>query len=57
MPDGMLWSMHLGPSDDVVGAVGFSAHLFDQSGVDVRVDQYLGVLDRLLAAPAAPLRG
>ena len=55
MPDGMLWSMHLGPSDDVVGAVGFSAHLFEQARVDEHVDRYVGLLARLLADPAAEL--
>ncbi len=57
MPDGMLWSMHLGPSDDVVGAVGFSAHLFRQDTVDALVERYRGVLDRLLADPSAAVRG
>lgn len=55
MPDGMLWSLHLGPSDDIVGALGFSAHLFAQARVDTAVDEYLHLLRVLLLAPDAPL--
>lgn len=55
MPDGMLWSLHVGPSDDLVGALGFSRHRFDQPRVDRHVDEYCGLLRSLLAAPDAPL--
>ncbi|MGN9910206.1 condensation domain-containing protein [Phytohabitans sp. LJ34] len=55
MPDGMLWSLHLGPSDDIVGALGFSAHLFEQKTVDVFVERYLTLLSTLLSRPDAQL--
>ncbi|MCG5438993.1 condensation domain-containing protein [Micromonospora foliorum] len=55
MPDGILWSLHLGPSDDIVGAIGFSAHLFDQKTIDDLVDRYLHLLRELLTRPDAAL--
>jgi hypothetical protein len=55
MPDGMLWSLHLGPSDDIVGALGFSAHLFDDATVHALVDRYEDLLRRLLTTPDAAL--
>ncbi|WP_412543668.1 condensation domain-containing protein [Longispora sp. K20-0274] len=55
IPDGMLWSLHLGPSSDIVGALGYSTHLFDRNTVDAFAADYRATLARLLADPDAPL--
>ena len=54
IPDGMLWSMHLG-ADEVVGALGFSRHLFRAAAVDREVADYLDVLAEVLGDPGAPV--
>jgi len=50
IPDGLLWSMHLSDTE-VVGALGFSRHLFDQAEIDEQVAGYLDVLGDMLADP------
>jgi hypothetical protein len=48
IPDGMLWSVHLGETE-AVGAIGFSRHLFDLAEVDDQVAGYLAVLGEMVA--------
>lgn len=54
IPDGMLWSMHVSGTE-IVGAVGFSRHLFDAAELDEQVTSYLGVLGEMLADLDAPI--
>jgi hypothetical protein len=56
IPDGMLWSMHLGETE-VLGALGYSRHLFDHAQVDEQVADYLAVLGEMVADLDAPIAG
>ncbi|MEV0001776.1 condensation domain-containing protein [Micromonospora sp. NPDC050980] len=51
IPDGMLWSVHVGPSDDLVGAIGFSSHLYRTSTVDGLAQRFVALLGELVARP------
>lgn len=55
IPDGMLWGLQLGPSDDILGDVAFSSNLYDEDSVVAMVGSFQRVLARLLADPDAPL--
>jgi len=57
IPDGMLWSLQLGPTDDIVGQLGFSSSLFDGGTVTAMVAEFRRVLGEVVAAPDAPLSG
>jgi len=49
-PDGMIWSMHLSPTE-VVGGLSFSRHLFQQAEVHQQVAEFLNVIGELVADP------
>jgi hypothetical protein len=55
IPDGMLWGLQLGPSDDVLGDVAFSSNLYDESTVVSMVSAFEQVLGRTVVDPEAPL--
>lgn len=55
IPDGMLWGLQLGPSDDILGDVAFSSNLYDEDTVVAMVSAFEQVLAGLLADPDAPL--
>ncbi|GHJ44198.1 hypothetical protein Cs7R123_15400 [Catellatospora sp. TT07R-123] len=57
IPDGVLWSLHLGPTEEIVGAIGYSAHLFTTQTLDRSTAEYVSLLGSLLASPDAPLAG
>lgn len=54
IPDGMLWSLQLGPTQDVVGQLGYSASLFDEPTVIGMIATYRTVLHGLVSAPDSP---
>lgn len=49
-PDGMIWSMHLSPTE-VVGGLSFSRHLFSQAQVHEQVGEFLSVVGEMVATP------
>ncbi|GAA1997212.1 condensation domain-containing protein [Catenulispora subtropica] len=51
IPDGMLWSLHVGPSDDIVGAIGYSSHLFTRSAVAAAAAEYISALKGFTTRP------
>ncbi len=53
IPDGLLWSIDAGPSGDLIGALGFSAHLFEQATVEHSAGRYRALLEELVADPDA----
>lgn len=49
-PDGLIWSMHLSPTE-VVGGLSFSRHLFTQAEIHQQVAGFLSVIGELVADP------
>ncbi|MCY0953017.1 condensation domain-containing protein [Streptomyces sp. H27-S2] len=55
IPDGMLLCLETDASGDLIGELGFSSNLYDESTVVALVAGFREVLQELLTAPDAPL--
>jgi hypothetical protein len=55
IPDGVLWALDMNPAGDIVGAVRFNRHAFDESSIVGMVDEYRELLRTSLAFPDSPL--
>lgn len=55
-PDGMIWSFHFGPSDDIAGLLGYSRHLFTEATVTRAITGFGAALEELSTRPDTPVR-
>ncbi len=56
VPDGMLWTLNVDPTGDVIGSVQFRSGLFTEHTVRDMVSRYTETLRDTVLAPDAPLR-
>lgn len=57
VPDGILWTLHLGPGNETVGSLGFNSNRFDPGTMDELLAGYLRTLRAAVTAPdTAPAR-
>ncbi|MFD1832733.1 MULTISPECIES: condensation domain-containing protein [Streptomyces] len=55
VPDGILWSLHIDPSGEMVGSLGFNTNRYREETMRRQLDDFIGLLRELVAAPDAPL--
>ncbi|MDP9870281.1 MULTISPECIES: condensation domain-containing protein [Streptosporangium] len=51
LPDGALWTLELQPEGDIVGKIGFTSNLFDESTVTAMVSDFRRVLRETVTGP------
>ncbi|GAA3038459.1 condensation domain-containing protein [Streptosporangium longisporum] len=51
VPDGILWTLHIGPSNDMVGSLGFNSNRFDADTMSRMLADFLRVLRAAVTAP------
>ncbi|GAT67114.1 hypothetical protein HS048_22070 [Planomonospora sp. ID91781] len=56
VPDGILWTLHIGPSNDMVGSLGFNGNRFDADTMSGMLADFLRLLRRAVTAPDTALR-
>lgn len=55
VPDGILWTLHLGPGTDAVGSLGFNTNRFTADTMSDLLADYLTVLRKVVTNPDATL--
>ncbi|WP_410655427.1 condensation domain-containing protein [Amycolatopsis sp. lyj-112] len=56
VPDGMLWCLHLGPTEDILANLAFTKGLFRDSRMSEMAAEFFEVLRQVVTEPDAPLR-
>ncbi|WP_208325829.1 condensation domain-containing protein [Amycolatopsis arida] len=55
IPDGMLWCLHLGPTNDILANIAYSRGLFDDDRVERSAAEFISLLGELAADPEVRL--
>lgn len=55
VPDGMLWTLNLDPAGDMLGAINYKSHQFDESTIARLVIEFGSILRQSVTAPDGPL--